>query len=147
MSGYVIHFDGAKDLEAKLKAKSELDFTACLKRTTTILRNNARKNTPVAASATYTDAEGNVIGEHRGGKLVQSLRMTMPSDFQGGTVGYTLEYAPHVEYGHRQRVGRFVPVLGKRLKASFVKGQYFLKKAVEDTRPEFINELKEALKK
>ena len=61
-------------------------------------------------------------------------------------VGYTIHYAPHVEYGHRQKVGRYVPVLGKRLKASFVQGQYFLRKSVEETKPEFLNDLKETLK-
>ena len=38
-----------------------------------------------------------------------------------------LEYAEHVEYGHRQEPGRFVPAIGKRLKADFVKGHYMLR--------------------
>lgn len=37
-----------------------------------------------------------------------------------------VKYASYVEYGHRQEPGRFVPALGKRLKASFVEGQYML---------------------
>lgn len=56
-----------------------------------------------------------------------------------------IHYAPHVEYGHRQKAGRFVPVLGKRLKASFVPGQYFLRSAVDDTRPEFYADLKKTM--
>lgn len=35
------------------------------------------------------------------------------------------EYAEYVEYGHRQTPGRFVPKLGKRLKQSWVPGQFF----------------------
>jgi len=37
-----------------------------------------------------------------------------------------VRYASYVEYGHRQQSGRFVPAIGKRLKASFVEGQYML---------------------
>lgn len=37
-----------------------------------------------------------------------------------------VEYASYVEYGHRQEPGRFVPAIGKRLKASWVEGQYML---------------------
>lgn len=37
-----------------------------------------------------------------------------------------VEYASYVEYGHRQEPGRFVPHIGKRLKSSWVPGQFFL---------------------
>ena len=36
-------------------------------------------------------------------------------------------YASYVEYGHRQTPGRYVPAIGKRLVASWVEGQHFLK--------------------
>lgn len=42
-------------------------------------------------------------------------------------------YASFVEYGHRQKVGQYVPAIGKRLKASWVPGQHFLQKATEQT--------------
>lgn len=35
-----------------------------------------------------------------------------------------MEYALHYEYGHRQKVGRYVPKLGKRLVKPYVKGRY-----------------------
>lgn len=37
-----------------------------------------------------------------------------------------VKYASYVEYGHRQEPGRYVPALGKRLKASWVEGKYML---------------------
>lgn len=37
-----------------------------------------------------------------------------------------VKYASYVEYGHRQQPGRYVPALGKRLKASWVEGKYML---------------------
>lgn len=40
-------------------------------------------------------------------------------------------YVEYVEYGHRQTPGRFVPVLGKRLKHSWVRGQFFAKRSSE----------------
>ncbi len=41
------------------------------------------------------------------------------------------KYAIYVHEGHRQEVGRFVPAIGKRLVAPYVKGNPFLKKAVK----------------
>lgn len=42
-------------------------------------------------------------------------------------------YASFVENGHRQTPGRYVPAIGKRLKASWVPGQHFLQKATKQT--------------
>lgn len=47
-------------------------------------------------------------------------------------VGTDVEYAPFVELGHHQEPGRYVPAIGKRLKASFVPGKPYLRPAVEN---------------
>jgi hypothetical protein len=39
-----------------------------------------------------------------------------------------------VEYGHRQTPGRYVPAIGKRLVASWVEGQHFLKISEDELR-------------
>lgn len=77
------------------------------------------------------------------GGLANSVRV----DVSGGRgrVGYTAEHAPHVEYGHRQTPGRYVPVIGKRLKASFVPGQHFFRPCVERARSNFKRRIREAL--
>lgn len=52
-----------------------------------------------------------------------------------------VKYARYVEYGHRQKVGRYVPALGKRLKKSWVKGQYMLRdseKEIKEIAPELM---------
>ena len=147
MAGFQVVLDGMKPFAAKLQEKSQEDFLNCYKRATLLLRNNARKKTPVAKSAVYQDAAGNTIGQHKGGGLRRSLRLTMPSETTDGEVGYTIHYAPHVEYGHRQTIGRYVPQIGRRLKAGFVSGQYFLWGAVEETKPSFYRDLKEELQK
>ena len=46
----------------------------------------------------------------------------------------TASYASYVNDGHRQRPGRFIPVLGKRLTKSFVKGLHMQEKAEAATR-------------
>lgn len=112
-----VMLDGQNALVAALREKSQEDFLQCCKWATVQLRNNARKHTPV-----------------RTGKLRSSLRAVMPSSGVDGEVGYTRHYAPHVEYGHRTVNG------------GFVRGQYYLKAAVDETRPQFLDKLKEALK-
>lgn len=43
-----------------------------------------------------------------------------------------IEYAPYVENGHRQEVGRYVPAIGKRLVRSFVEGKHMLRNGMFD---------------
>ena len=66
------------------------------------------------------------------GELIGSIRQSVKGG--EGEIGYTGEYAPHVEYGHRQNVGQFVPKLGKRLKAPFVEGQHFFATEIKAAR-------------
>ena len=42
-----------------------------------------------------------------------------------------MEYASYVENGHRQHIGQYVPVLGKRLKKNFVEGKHMMKLSAE----------------
>lgn len=42
------------------------------------------------------------------------------------------EYASYVEFGHRQTPGKYVPAIGKRLKASWVNGKYMLTLSEKD---------------
>lgn len=48
-----------------------------------------------------------------------------------GELQPTANYAYFVHEGHRQQVGRFVAAIGKRLVQPYVKGNPFLKKAVD----------------
>lgn len=54
----------------------------------------------------------------------------LPIEKQGNnyvvTIANNTEYASYVEYGHRQRPGRYVPAIGKTLKAYWVKGRFML---------------------
>ena len=132
-----IKLNGADKLAQALYRKSQTDFTAVCRKGVNALFNRAAANTPVAKSTRW----------HTGGSLLQSLRAELPSGNHPGMVGYTSTYAPHVEYGHRQQPGRYVPQIGKRLKANYVQGQHSLQRSVEEVRPLFISDCKEALKK
>ena len=60
------------------------------------------------------------------------------------TVVNNTEYASYVEYGHRQTPGRYVPALGKRLKASWVKGRFMLtisEQEVKTLAPSILNDM------
>lgn len=73
----------------------------------------------------------------KGGTLRRGWNAT-PSERRGGTyeakVLNNVKYASYVEYGHRQHVGQFVPVLGKRLKKPWVPGQHMLQKAHDEVK-------------
>lgn len=62
----------------------------------------------------------------------QSLPITKAGHVYTVEVINPVEYASYVEFGHRQTPGRFVPAIGKRLKASWVDGQYFLTVSEEE---------------
>lgn len=52
-----------------------------------------------------------------------------------------VEYSSYVEHGHRQEPGRFVPALGKRLKAAWVDGVFMLtisEKELESIAPKIL---------
>ena len=86
------------------------------------------------------------------GKLKDSWKMTEVEDHGNYVeiiVYNPVDYASHVEYGHKQEVGRYVHKIGKRLVRDYIPGQHFLKKSVEivdDEAPEIVKrKLKKAL--
>jgi len=73
----------------------------------------------------------------------------MPVSNDGGvysiTITNSVEYASYVESGHRQQPGRFVPAIGKRLKKSWVEGQFMLAKSEAEMKAEIPAVLKRNL--
>ena len=98
-------------------------------------RDDVRDNTPVDT-----------------GDLRRSWELTGP-DKKGSKfemdLANNLEYALYIEYGHRQEPGRFVPAIGKRLKADFVKGHYMLRDGTrrleESLKPAVQKEVRKAI--
>lgn len=73
-----------------------------------------------------------------GAKSVQGLVDQIQIVESGNTYQIIVEnpvsYASYVEYGHRQRPGRYVPALGKSLKESWVDGRYMLTISVQEVQ-------------
>lgn len=84
----------------------------------------------IALDAVGYAAEGDVklVTPVHTGRLKKSI--THVVDDNAVIIGTNVEYAKDVEFGHKQEVGRFVPVLGKRLKAPFVQGKHFLRDGI-----------------
>lgn len=115
--------NGVNELSAALRNGANLAVYDCVKEATVNLLTAAKVHTPVAPV--------------NGGKLKQHCYSELPQRSSAnpeGTVYYTMNYAPHVEYGHRTVNG------------GYVNGQYYLKAAVDEVTPEFQEKLKKALK-
>ncbi len=87
------------------------------------------------ADGTYTHQGGTLRRGWTGGADAGSFADGLSTETTVGgysiTITNPVEYASYVEYGHRQTPGRYVPAIGKRLKASWVEGKFFVKKTEE----------------
>lgn len=86
-------------------------------------------NTPVGETKTSPDGTYRTHSEH----MRRSWEAERINDSTVKVLN-TVSYASYVNDGHRQRPGRFIPVLGKRLTKSFVKGLHMQEKAEAATR-------------
>lgn len=101
------------NLAEALQSMNEVQFNAVVKKNVTQMLNTARS----------------------GGTPVDTGELRKSSGTYGDEMGYTEEYAPHVEYGHRTRDGGYVP------------GQRFLKTNADTQAFIYYQDLKNAIKK
>ena len=101
-------------LAAELQRLSQLRFDAVIKKNMTQIYNR---------------------GKQDGGTPVDPGELRISLGHKDDIVGYTKDYAPHVEYGHRTRNGGFVP------------GQRFLEKNVNIQKPVFHEDLRKQLRR
>ncbi|RMC55061.1 HK97 gp10 family phage protein [Lactobacillus sp. ESL0261] len=98
------------------------------------LKNEVKKSVKNVGETYKRNAEANT--PVKTGDLRRSWQLIGPI-FSGADITIELRnsknYASFVENGHRQTPGRYVPAIGKRLKASWVPGQHFLQKATKQT--------------
>lgn len=80
------------------------------------------------------------------GNLKGSMESEVNQQEKAVYIGTAVEYAPYVEFGHHQEVGRYVPAIGKRLVKEFVPAQPFLKPAIQNHLDEYKNILETELK-
>ena len=98
------------------------------------LKNEVKKSVKNVGETYKRNAE--VRTPVKTGDLRRSWQLKGPF-FSGTDISVELRngknYASFVENGHRQTPGRYVPEIGKRLKASWVPGHHFLQKATSET--------------
>lgn len=108
----------------------ELFMEACAKELAARLLAKVIKRTPVGE---YPDRVGGTLrrgwtAEQQQDVMtyVNSLNVTHSGDSFTIEIVNPVEYASYVEFGHKQKPGRFVPAIGKRLKKSWVEGKFML---------------------
>ena len=98
------------------------------------LKNEVKKSVKNVGETYKRNAEART--PVKTGDLRRSWELKGPF-FSGTDISVELRnsknYASFVENGHRQTPGRYVPAIGKKLKASWVPGQHFLQKATKQT--------------
>lgn len=109
-----IEVTGIPELEAELNRLNSIRWEAVGKKQITEMLNRAREP---------------------GGTPVDTGAMRQSSAASDDEVGYTIEYAPHVEFGHRMKNG------------GYVEGQRFLQRNVDAQRPIYRQDLIDAIKK
>lgn len=62
-------------------------------------------------------------------QYVGGLKVTPQGLSYSITLANRVDYAPYVEYGHRQRPGQYVPQIGKTLVNAWVPGQHMMQQA------------------
>ena len=80
------------------------------------------------------------------GNLKNSMTSEVNQSEKAVYVGTAVEYAPFVEFGHHQEVGRYVPAIGARLVREYVPAQPFLKPAIQNHMDEYKHILETELK-
>lgn len=99
------NWKGIDELAYALQKKSETDFKKVVDKNLLEMRNRAIKSNNPSAGGTPEDSR----------ELKKSAGVSLGS----GTMGYTKDYGPHVELGHR--------LVRRGKQVGYVKGQYFLK--------------------
>lgn len=122
--GLSVSFNDAqlRKLQKKLRRMSEIQFD-------TVVAKQAADMVDRATASHNPDQGGT---PYETGEMLQSVGKA--GNGVSAEVGYTKEYAPHVEFGHRTVNGGWVP------------GQHFLQNNLDIQRPVFKRDLQETIK-
>lgn len=121
------------------KAKDKF-FEDCAKDLAARLLSLVKPKTPVGVYDDPSRKGGTLRRGWTGGKkmdaeaFAKSLEIEKSGKTYTITVENNVEYAPYVEYGHRQTPGRYVPAIGKRLKEGYVPGKHMLETSEQELK-------------
>ena len=148
-------FQALKDLEQRLDKLEKVDFDRFCQQTVKDLAGQiltqAKKRTIAGVVPDYAteEAKQQYWAGYTGGTLRDAWTV-LPLEKQGNNYVVTIvnntEYASYVEYGHRQRPGRYVPQLGLRLKNSWVPGRFMITIPMQDLEAKLPAILEQKLK-
>lgn len=111
---------GIETLAKELERKSETDYRKVEAKNLLEMRNRAVTSKSPSNGGTPVDTS--------------ELRQSASVNLNNGVFGYTKDYAPHVEFGHRTADGGYVP------------GQYYLQANVNIQQPIFRQDLIQKMK-
>ena len=141
-----------KQLEELEKGKArDKFFEDCAKEMAARLLSLVKPKTPVGVYDDPSRKGGNLRRGWTGGKrrsaeaFADSLTVKKSGNTYTITVADDVPYASYVEYGHRQKPGRYVPAIGKRLKKGFVPGKRMLEISEQELEALAPNVLKRKL--
>ena len=109
---FTITFTGFEELYQELTRLSYIEWDAVRKKQLTEMLNRARERYWANGGTPFDTGE---------------LRKSSMIDFGQSLIGYTAEYAPHVEYGHRTRDGGFVMGRGFLQKNVYIQSAIYRK--------------------
>lgn len=112
---------GTGPLMTALQRKSMADYKKVERKNILEMRNRAVSTDRPSSGGTPIDSS--------------ELRLSASVNAAGDTFGYTKDYAPHVEFGHRTAWGGYVP------------GQYYLRTNVKLQQPIFRKDLVDEMRK
>ena len=123
-----------KKMEENLSGvQLRLFIESCAKELAARLLAKVIKRTPVGKYPKGSGKKGGTLrrgwtaGKQQGATAyARSLNVRRYGDAYVIEIINPVEYAPYVEFGHRQQPGRFVPAIGKRLKQGWVEGKFML---------------------
>ncbi len=105
-------------------------------------------NETLEESATECVAEVQVRTPVRTGNLRRSWNhgeVEIENNTHYIEIGSALEYAPAVENGYKQDVGKYIPAIGKKLVKEYVPGKYMLRDSLTIAKADLPNKLKAKL--
>jgi len=109
-----------------------------------VAKEISRSGNLVSRAAMIIERQAKINATGRPGPHVQTGRLRasiVPEiiDSQTARVGTNVFYASYVELGHRQKAGRFVPAIGKRLVADFAPAYPFISPTVDQCKDDLGN--------
>ena len=112
------------------------------------LLGKVRARTPVGKYPAESGKTGGTLKRGWSAKSIQPLEVQKLGTSTVVTVKIInpVKYASYVEYGHRQKPGRFVPAIGKRLKKGWVEGKFMLTKSETELESELPGIIERKLK-